>query len=270
MARRFPRLEGYALDYAREQWQMSTAAAGFRQDEVARQEALGFQIAGFQEDEVARQEALRFQIAQGYGYEELARQRMLSFDLAGFRQDEVARQEALRFQLAGADDQKEIWLAIINHLNQALPYVSNIVSNVVGARERIDAMKLEIRRMESANQHDLVVMEAKNYWLARMAREQGFQMDPGVYQNALLWGDALKQMGPQGQAYLNQGYNQAFEMGAEFGVGGEMRDGYLRMKRDEWAQLKAGKNLPWWILGIVGGTVILIGGVVVTVVVVTR
>jgi hypothetical protein len=266
-----PRLEGYALDYAREQWQMSTAA-GFRQDEVARQEALRFQLAGYDQDELARQRAWGFQLAgdPGYDYGELARQRMLSIDLAGFRQDEVARQEALRFQLAGANDQKEIWLAVIDHLNNALPYVSNIVGNIVGARERIDAMKLEIRRMESANQHDLVVMEAKNYWLARMAKEQGFQMDPGVYQNALLWGDALKQMGPQGQAYLNQGYNQAFEMGAEFGVGGEMRDGYLRLQRDDWARMQAGKNLPWWILGIVGGTVILIGGIVVTVVVVTR
>ena len=249
------RLEGYTLDEARQIFQSSIG--GVREDEIARQAALHFQLMGDR----------RGGNAGGVREDEIARQAALHFQLGGAGEDELARQKSLRIQLGKVSE--EFWIKVIDHLNQALPYVTNIITGIVGARERMEAMRLQIQSMESANQHELITMEAKNYWLARIAKEQGIQMDPNTYSNAMVFGDALKAMGPNGQAYLNQGYNQAFSMGTNFGAGGEIRDGYMRLTREDWAKVQAGKNLWIWIGLAIGATVFVAGGIV-TVVVVTR
>ena len=259
---------------------------GFRKDQA--EEVFQSSLRGAFADEIARQAAMRLQLMatsgkkgniSGAREDEIARQRALGFLLegsaagarsAGAREDELQRQAALRIQLGspGEEEKQEFWLAIIDHLNQALPFVSGIVTNIVGARQQVEMMRLQIQQMETAGQQELLMLEARNYWLARMAKEQGVQIPGKTMASALVFGDALKTMGPQGQAYLNLGYERAFEMGANFGQGGEMRDGYMRLRQNDWAKARGAKNLRWVLIGGAVLGVLVLGGITTAIVVV--
>lgn len=260
MARRpVPRPEGYALDHARNVFAQVISRSGqYAEEERLRQSALRFQIAGVRGNNSK---------AKGYQEDELARQAMLRFNVAGFREDESLRRGA---RLSGNVGNQDFWLAVVDHLNQALPYVTNIVNNVIGSREKIDTLKLQIKQMEAAGQQEYIVQESRNYWLAQIAQQNGYSIDPNTYQQAMVFGDALKAMGPQGQGYLQQGYNQALSLGVNYGQGGAIESGYARLDQSAFGKTWVGQNMGWVILGVVGGVVVLGGMIAGTVVLVTR
>ncbi|MDD5531275.1 MAG: hypothetical protein PHC52_00630 [Syntrophales bacterium] len=262
MSRRpVPRPEGYALDHARSVFAQVISRSGqYAEEERLRQSALRFQIAGVRGQNNS---------VKGYQEDELARQAMLRFNVAGFREDEALRRGA-RSMIAGDVGKQDFWLAVVDHLNQALPYVTNIVNNVIGSREKIDTLKLQIKQMEAAGQQEYIVQESRNYWLAQIAQQNGYSIDPNTYQQAMVFGDALKAMGSQGQGYLQQGYNQAVSLGVNYGQGGAIESGYARLNQSAYGSTWVGKNMGWVVLGVVGGVVVLGAMIAGTVVLVTR
>ena len=266
-----PPLEGFTKEQAESIFQAAIGkvrVGGFYKEEILREAALRLQLKG-------RLPASAGSRVPSFETDELARQKALKkFRLGGgFTDDELDRQAMLRVQLAGkSDETQKFWLAIVDHLNQALPYVSGVIQDVTGARAQVAAMEQQIRMMEMQGQQDIIEMNSRNYWLARIAKEQGIQIPPQAFGAAMTFGSALQAMGPSGQAYLNTGYNQAFKMGTNYGAGGEIRDGYMRFEQEEYGKTMAAKGLKWTIIigGIAVGVLVIGGGAVTAIVIATR